>query len=354
MNYDTLKKYLEGKTTEAESELISEWLNNPDNDFESRKILGDIWMNSDIRLRGTFPDFNSMLNQMHRNFKSQKNHPLKQKSRSNKRISILYNIFSKVAAILILPLFFVSIYFYMNPIQDVDKVASTSTSNIKTTTTTREVYTKPGTRTRIKLSDGTLVWLNDGTTFRYPEQFIGGNREVFVNGEAYFEVKSDIDNPFVVNNAMMKTVVTGTHFNINAYVADNFFEATLLEGKVSLKKNNQEVTMVPGEQMQFDIQLNQIVQKDVNPKNAIAWINGQLIFKDEHLGTAIKKLGRWFNIEIILTDPELKDYLLTGTIQDEKLIQTLDMITLALPMKYEFKKENNPTKIQRTVYIMKK
>lgn len=344
MNYDVIKSYLEGKTTETESEEIRRWLKNSDNDHESRKILGDIWTNSDIKLRGSVPDFNMMLNKVHHNIRSQKNNSSIQKAYSGKRISGFYNIFSKVAAILILPLLLASLYFYVNSKQGV-QVASTSI---------REIYTKPGTRTKLELSDGTLVWLNDGTTFRYPEQFAGNNREVYVDGEAYFEVKSDSNNPFIVDNPMMTTVVTGTHFNLNAYVADNFFEATLLEGKVSLKKNNQALSMNPGEQIQFDTQLKNIVQKNVDPQNAIAWINGQIIFKDEKLGTAIKKLGRWFNVDIILTDPELKDYLLTGTIQDEKLIQTLDMISLALPMEYKFKKENNPTKIQRTIYIMKK
>src|SRR5690606_14144513 len=112
---------------------------------------------------------------------------------------------------------------------------------------TREIYTKPGTRIKIDLPDGTQVWLNDGTHFRYPEQFSGTQREVYVDGEAYFEVKSDAKHPFVVNNPMMKTVVTGTHFNVNGYVADRFFEATLLEGKVSLEKNKQIIRLNPGD-----------------------------------------------------------------------------------------------------------
>ena len=344
MNYDVIKNYLEGKTTETESEQISRWLKNPNNDHESRKILGDIWANSDMKLRGSLPNFNLMLDKMHHNIKRQKNNSSIQKAYLGKRISRFYNTFSKVAAVMILPLLLASLYFYVNSKQGV-QVASTST---------REIYTKPGTRTKLELSDGTLVWLNDGTTFRYQEQFAGNNRKVYVDGEACFEVKSDPNNPFIVDNPMMTTVVTGTHFNLNAYVADNFFEATLLEGKVRLEKNNQALFMNPGEQIQFDTQLKNIVQRNVDPQNAIAWINGQIIFKDENLATAVKKLGRWFNVEIILTDPELKDYLLTGTIQDEKLIQTLDMISLALPMEYKFKKENNPTKIQRTIYIMKK
>lgn len=344
MNYYEIKKYLEGKTSGTESELVHGWLKNPKNDTESRQILGEIWANSNISLIGQEPDFEQMLNQVHQLINSQKTPSQTAPTKSRVLTSVIFNIFSKVAAILILPLILLSVYFYFNPKQS-SHLASTSI---------REIYTKPGTRTKIELSDGTMVWLNDGTTFRYPELFTGSKREVFVDGEAYFEVKSDPKNPFVVNNPMMNTIVTGTHFNLNAYLADKFFEATLLEGKVCLEKNNQTLLMKPGEQVQYDIQLEKIVQKIVNPANASAWIDGKLIIKDEKLGTAIKKLARWYNIEIILTEPKLNKYLLTGTIQDEKLDQTLRLISLALPVKFEFKKENNPTEIQRTIYMMRK
>lgn len=345
MNYTELKKYLEGKTSDAESEMIGNWLKNHENDVESRKILGEIWTNSSIHLTGTKPDFDKMLHQIHQRINSEKSHLQLQKTNPRPIVSRVYIAFSRIAAILILPILLLSLYLYYNPIQIVNELATVSV---------REIYTKPGTRTKIELPDGTLVWLNDGTTIRYPEKFTGINREVYIDGEAYFEVKSDLQNPFIVNNPMMTTVVTGTHFNLNAYVADKYFEATLLQGKVNLKRNQQTVELKPGDQVQFDTQYEKIVHKNIATKNATAWIDGKLIFTDEKLGIAIKKLARWYNVEIILTDPVLNDYLLTGTFRDEKLDQTLRMISLALPVKFEFKKENNPSKIQRTIFMKKK
>ena len=341
MDYHDIKKYLEGKTTESESLQIREWLKNPENDVELRQILGEIWANSEIHLKGQAPDFNRMLDQVHHQINSQQIHQHKPKALSTN----LYQMFSKVAAILIIPLLLLSVYFYFNPAQTSTELASN---------TFREIYTKPGTRTQIDLPDGTRVWLNDGTTFRYPEQFSGGKREVFVDGEAYFEVKSNPENPFVVNNPMMNTVVTGTHFNLNAYSDDKYFEATLLEGKINLENKDKNIVMNPGEQVQFDSKLEKIVQKTVDPKNASAWVDGKLIFKDEKMGTAIKKLARWYNVEIILTDPEINNYLMTATIQDEKLDQSLKLIALALPVKFEFKKVNSLTEIQRTIYMTKR
>jgi transmembrane sensor len=341
MYYYDIKKYLEGKTNESESLQIQEWLKNPENDVELRQILGEIWANSEIHLNGQAPDFNRMLDQVHHQINNQQIQQLKPRAIS----ASIYQTFSKVAAILIIPLLLLSVYFYFNPAQTTNQLASN---------TFREIYTKPGTRTQIDLPDGTRVWLNDGTTFRYPERFTGTQREVFVNGEAYFEVKSNPENPFVVNNPMMNTVVSGTHFNLNAYSSDNYFEATLLEGKIHLENENKNLEMKPGEQVQFDSQLEKVVQRTVDPKNAAAWVDGKLIFKDEKIGTAIKKLARWYNVEIILTDPEITNYLMTATIQDEKLDQSLKLIALALPVKFEFKKVNNQTEIQRTIYMTKR
>lgn len=344
MNYYDIKKYLEGKTTEQETEQVRRWLKNVENEAESREILGEIWANSNVNLTGSEPNFEKMLDNVHQLISTHETTIQISPAKSREIKQSFFHVFSKVAAILIFPLILLSLYFYFNPKQ------SRHTASISI----REIYTKPGTRTKIELSDGTTVWLNDGTTFRYPEQFTGTKREVFVDGEAYFEVKSNHENPFVVNNSMMNTVVTGTHFNLNAYSADHYFEATLQEGKINLENLNQNVTMKPGEQVQFDAQLEKIVRKNVDPANAAAWIDGKLIFKDEKLGTAIKKLARWYNVEIILTEPKLNEFLLTGTFQDEKLNQTLTLISLALPVKFEFKKENNPSEIQRKIYMMRK
>lgn len=344
MNKQEIKKYLEGKTTAEESAQIRDWLTDEVNESEARKILGEIWSNSEIGLKGQKPNFEQMLRQIHQELYEQKNKDMSTVKTEN-TIHRIYRIFARVAAILIIPLFLLTIYFYRGSTPRNTEISSVSM---------REIYTKPGTRTKIELADGTAVWLNDGTTLRYPESFTGSKREVFVDGEAYFEVKHNPEKPFVVNNPMITTVVTGTHFNLNAYSADQYFEATLLEGKISLEKKNQELTMKPGEQVQFDVKNQKIEQKIVNPEDAAAWVNGKLIFRDERLSTVLKKLGRWYNVEIIPTDPHLGDYVLSGTIEKEKLDQTLSLISLAVPVKFEFKTDIKSTEIQRIIYMKKK
>jgi ferric-dicitrate binding protein FerR (iron transport regulator) len=218
----------------------------------------------------------------------------------------------------------------------------------------RQVYTKPGTITQLELPDGSKVWLNDGTTLKYPEKFTGNERRLFVDGEAYFEVKTDPKHPFIVENPMMNTLVTGTSFNINAYSNDKYFEITLVEGKVQLEKNNQQFDLKPGEQIRFDVAKTQINRKNVNPAIYASWINGRLILEDEPLGVAVKKLGRWYNVDFIIADNELFALLLTATFQDEKLEQTLQNIVFALPVKFSIKEELVNNSPHKTIYLMKR
>ncbi len=351
MDYQKVKNYLEGKADETESAQIWEWLKNEKNESRVREILGEIWSNNQIILRGKKPDFDLLLSQVHHRInrgdtKSFIKQPKKRLSESS-----WYLIFSKIAAILLLPLLIFTTFLYFHQKKD----AALSPIASSAFTQTREIYTKPGTRTKIELSDGTLVWLNDGTTFRYPEHFALNKRQVFVDGEAYFEVKSNPDSPFIVNNPMMTTTVTGTHFNLNAYSRDGFFEATLIEGKIQLNNKRSKADLVPGEQVQFDAITNQWHRKiDVNTSASAEWINGKLVIQNERLAVAIKKISRWYNVEMVLRGNNLNNLLITGTFENEKLDQTLKLISLAIPVKFTYKKEKNALKIQRTIFMDKR
>lgn len=323
-NYSEIKEFLEGKHTPDRADEIRQWLINPKNESEVRKTLGEIWTNSQINLKGEKPDFDLLLNRLHYRMNAKSG-----AGRKENYFKQLYILFGKVAAILIIPLLLFTAYLYLNP----------RFNQLDEKTAMREVYTKPGTRTHVELPDGTFVWLNDGTVLKYPEKFSGKTRQVFVDGEAFFEVKSNPENPFVVDNPIMKTIVTGTRFNLNAYSADNFFEATLLEGKIHLEGKAGNIELNPGEQIQFDAITNRLARNEVNPKNATAWINGKLIIHNERLEMAIKKLSRWYNVEIKVDDQELNDYELTCTLENEKIDQCLSLISHALPIKYSFVEE---------------
>jgi ferric-dicitrate binding protein FerR (iron transport regulator) len=199
-----------------------------------------------------------------------------------------------------------------------------------------------------------VVWLNDGTTLKYPEKFVNKERHVYIDGEAYFEVVSNPKKPFIVENRMMNTRVTGTKFNLNAYEDDNYFEATLIEGKIGLENGKHSCVMKPGFQVQYDKTTEKIMNHEVNPSISKAWIEGKLVLQNEPLNIAVKKLSRWYNIEIIIQSPKLNEYLLTATIEDEKPEQTFKLIAYALPIKYTIKTTRIDNEIKRTIYLTPK
>jgi ferric-dicitrate binding protein FerR (iron transport regulator) len=322
-----IKRYLEGRGKGESADEIKKWLADPVNENEVREILGEIWSNTKITMTGDKPDFERMYSDVIDNFNIESD-TKSDRQRSLNMFRLAYQKFSKVAAVLFIPILLAaSILFY--------KVQTNSVDSREVTM--REVFTKPGTRTQLELSDGTKVWLNDGTTFRYPENFSGNDRQVYVDGEAYFEVKADVNHTFKVINPMMTTIVTGTHFNLNAYSEDQLFEATLLEGKIHLESKVGKISLDPGEQVQYKTESGSVQKIDVNPQFSTAWVDGKLIIKNQPLELAVKKLSRWYNVDIQIDDSELENLQLSCTLENEKIEQCVQLITQALSINYKYK-----------------
>ena len=342
MDDQDILNHLLGKTSAEEAEHVLNWLKDPDHDRESRRLLGKLWADAkNITLLKEKTDFEVLLTQIHQQIGSGN-----KKSARIKRWNALYRSFSRIAAILIIPLFILTVYLF---VKDIDYSRNEGSVVVE-----HEIHTKAGTRTKVVLEDGTIVWLHDGTTLTYPDRFDKQKRQVFVDGEAYFEVAKNPKRPFIVANPMMKTIVTGTKFNLNAYSSDNYFEVTLQEGKVHLQHDNHTYKLEPGQQIQYDKQSGNLSCREVDPSISFAWIKGKLILQDEALGIAAKKLSRWYNIDVVLLDPELKDFLLTATIQDEKPEQTFKLISLAVPISYVIKTTRKENELKQTIYLKKK
>jgi len=343
MDFQKLINYLTRGEHTSDYKEVKKWLAAPENEIQAREMLGSVWAENRISLKKGVPDFNKMLSEIHHqiNISRQGNKALLSKPRTPKDVPLYY----RIAAILILPLLiasgimFVSIY---NSRTDSSRYAE------------KELVTKPGTRMKIQLEDGTTVWLNDGTRLRYPEKFASNERHVFVDGEAYFEVASNPEKPFVVENPMVNTVVTGTSFNIRGYSSDHYFEVTLSEGKIRLEKDHRDINMLPGQQVQYNHADGQFFTRNVDPAIYSSWIDGRLIMKDELFPVAMLKLSRWYNAEIIIQDKELEDFKLTATLENEKIDQTLEHMTFALPVKYRIEKNVESGRTKTIIYVMKK
>lgn len=159
--------------------------------------------------------------------------------------------------------------------------------------------TANGEQYQIILPDGTKVWLNAATSLKFPLTFAGlSQRKVTLIGEAYFEVYKDKKRPFIVHSDHQDVEVLGTHFNINAYKDEPTVKTTLLEGAVKVNTN---YVLKPGEQFTIN-QEGKAGIKLVNVEDVIAWKKGNFEFNDENVYEIMRKVARWYNVEVIYED----------------------------------------------------
>jgi len=199
-----------------------------------------------------------------------------------------------------------------------------------------------GKRTQITLSDNSSVWLNSGSKLIYPARFATEKREVYLEGEAIFEVSHNKQRPFMVITHDIEVKVLGTVFNISAY-ADDATSSTILEsGSVEMKYNNNsllssaKITMVPGMLAVYDPIEKTIKQTQVNTKLYTSWREGYFVFERQSLGEILKKISRYYNVSIQLNDQSLADETFTGPLDlRNSATQVLEIIAELINAKVE-------------------
>lgn len=177
-----------------------------------------------------------------------------------------------------------------------------------------------GRTSEVILPDGTTVILNAGSRLAYPELFAENSREVYLNGEAYFEVKHDSKRPFVVQVNDLRIKDLGTRFNVSAYSSDSRIETVLTEGKVSIKQNNSGLfnlatELVPGQLASFNKQSGQISVKKVNVDDYVLWTKGLMRFETVDLSRIIKKIERYYNIHFEYKDAMIGTIRISGKLE---------------------------------------
>ncbi|WP_209865365.1 FecR domain-containing protein [Chitinophaga sp. OAE865] len=165
------------------------------------------------------------------------------------------------------------------------------------------LVTPYGGQYRITLQDGTNIWLNAGSSLRFPASFPGNERNVTLTGEAYFEVAKDKSRPFYVtvngaSGAPMTVRVLGTHFNINAYPDEQQHIVTLLEGSVKVGCGKADALLAPGKEAILNRASGKINVKEGDTEAAIAWKNGYFLFDNEKIESIMKQISRWYNVEV--------------------------------------------------------
>lgn len=218
---------------------------------------------------------------------------------------------SRVAAILVLPLIAGILYLILRPgdLQTQDVVLATA-------------Y---GCTSRTTLPDGSVVWLNANSSLTYPSRMDGDSRDVELKGEAYFSVKADKNHPFNVHNSCFVVTATGTEFNVNAY--DEDATVTLVSGAVEVCTAKEKVLLQP--ERNAELRGGKLsVRHDIELEKYCSWRNGILIFDNEPLASICHRLQQIYNVEFELA-PSLEGHIFHFSLQGESLGEVLHFLELA-------------------------
>lgn len=184
------------------------------------------------------------------------------------------------------------------------------------------ITTPAGGEYQAVLPDGTKVWLNATSSISFPVAFTGGERRVSITGEVYFEVAKNKEQPFFVEAKQVSVKVLGTHFNVSAYPDDQLVSTTLLEGSVLVAKGDNTSLLKPGEQAKISDHAKAIEIGKIDTEEILAWKNGYFFFNHEPLESVMKKMSRWYDVEIVYKgDPNGKKF--DGTISRMDNIQQM-------------------------------
>lgn len=195
---------------------------------------------------------------------------------------------------------------------------------------------------KVTLPDGTIINLNTCSRLTYPESFSGKSREVFLDGEAYFDVAHDKRHPFIVRAGELKIRVLGTKFNVNASTLVPQITATLIEGSIEAVTGKKNILMKPNQQLKYDTSSGRVSLTELtNASREIRWTQNVWVLSDTPLLDICQRLEQQFNIKIIIMNDELIGKSFTGEFYtNESLESILKTMQISTPFEYEYKEKN--------------
>ncbi len=309
-------KSFSGKLEKDEQLLLDSWMAESEENKLEYKSYRELWNKSKELVLSDTIDVEAALTKT----KSRLSF-----SRGKKRWLIIAR---QVAAVLLISFALASLYHYFG-------------SNGNNQPIYQDVSTGHGMHTSLTLADGTKVWLNSDSHLRFPLSFNNLDmRKVQLEGEAFFKVASNKDFPFVVSTGDLDIKVLGTSFNVSAYADYNEMTVALEEGKISLLEpgvsENKVLTMKPNQVATFNRESRKLrLAEEKELEKYSAWREGRLTFFGDNIQTVEQKMEKWYNVDIVIADDEIRQYHFTATFTDETLNQALSLLCSSSGLTYE-------------------
>ena len=306
--------------------LFEKYLRNEASEEETQLLLSLLRLNSDIdlfleeKIRNNHHELNQDTEmRLYEQISSTIHH---------KKKSVVWNPkwrkTAQWAAILILPVLSALLVYFLHT----DRVDSNNPITI----------TAPfGEKAEVTLMDGSRVWINSGSSLTYNSDYNYKKRELFLKGEAYFEVEKDTKRPFIVKTERMEIQALGTAFNVSAYSNEQEVFSVLLEGKIKVNALGQERILSENERLIIDKTTGTLSTETVYASDFVQWKDGNLYFENRSFEEIANTLSRVYNVDIRFASKELRSIRFSGTLGSSSIRNALDILSLTSAMNYEMK-----------------
>ena len=317
-------RYLEGNSSDEDKQIVEHWFSTYESENELYEKSSQFW--DGIHLDQDIKGYNEaqILDHIHHKIKIEEAIFLN-KTRPKIRFT---NYLIRIAAILFIPVLVASFFLYFQ------------NKSFRNNISFAEIHSPVGTRTTFFLPDGSTGMLNGGSSLEFPNQFGSKSRDVKLKGEAYFNVISNPKKPFVVSTENIDIKVFGTSFNVMAYTDEKITEVTLERGHVEVfKKSNNKIKSIgilnPNESCIYYSQSDSNKIITINTNEKLSWLDGKLAFKYEPFEEVVRKINRWYNVNIVIKDELLDSYIYYGTFKDETLEEVINLLHFTAPIRYK-------------------
>jgi len=196
------------------------------------------------------------------------------------------------------------------------------------------ITTPRGGEFHVELPDGSLVWLNDESSIRFPTAFSGKERRVEISGEAYFEIAKNASKPFFVNIRSSEIQVLGTHFNVSGYSDEAVLKTTLLEGSIKFVHGSSSEILKPGQQARLADDGTIKIEDQVHLKVTTAWKEGYFRFEAADITTVMTQLSRWYDVDVVYAGEKPTDLFYADIPRDTRLSTVLKALEIASKLKF--------------------
>jgi ferric-dicitrate binding protein FerR (iron transport regulator) len=302
-----LIRLFSGEADSEEKKKIADWLNLSAENKKLYSDLREIWLSSGIASNAD--DYH--LEEAILKFREQISKPKLQRKNP-----ININQILKIAAIFILLLALPFSYYLGTRNDSVDNSITTISCAF-------------GDKSSIVLPDSSRVWLNSGSKLTFSSNFKNG-RKVSLEGEAFFSVSKDKNHPFQVKTSDIEIKVLGTQFNLKAYPDEKSVSTTLVEGSVTISSKYQSTLMKPDQKLVYDKESKKMeVQELTDTAPDTEWKDGRFVFRNESLAELKPKLERWFDVDIVFGDEQVRNRKFTGVLSRESILEAVSYFDLS-------------------------